>query len=64
MGVLATIALGLAGSFIGGIVAKLLLGIAGGFVFAVLGATALLYAYRRIVQKRGLSGPRGMLPRS
>jgi uncharacterized membrane protein YeaQ/YmgE (transglycosylase-associated protein family) len=63
IGVVATIALGLAGSFLGGIVAKLFLGIGGGFVFAVLGATALLYAYRRLVQKRGLGGPRGALPR-
>jgi uncharacterized membrane protein YeaQ/YmgE (transglycosylase-associated protein family) len=57
MGILATIGLGLAGSFVGGIVAHLLLGLAGGLVFSVLGATLLLYGYRRLVQKRGLTGP-------
>jgi uncharacterized membrane protein YeaQ/YmgE (transglycosylase-associated protein family) len=53
----ATIGLGLAGSLIGGIVAHVLLGIAGGLIFAVLGATLLLYLYRRFVQGRGLTGP-------
>lgn len=65
MGVLATIGLGLAGSFIGGIVAHLLLGVAGGLVFSVLGATLLLYGHRRLVQKRGITGPeaRSLPPR-
>ena len=53
----ATIGVGLAGSLIGGIIAHLLLGIAGGLTFAVLGATLLLYLYRRFVQGRGLTGP-------
>jgi uncharacterized membrane protein YeaQ/YmgE (transglycosylase-associated protein family) len=53
----ATIGLGLAGSLIGGIIAKLLIGTAGGLIFAVLGATLLLYLYRRFVQHRGLTGP-------
>jgi uncharacterized membrane protein YeaQ/YmgE (transglycosylase-associated protein family) len=53
----ATIGLGLAGSLIGGILAHLLLGVAGGLIFAVLGATLLLYLYRRFVQGRGLTGP-------
>ena len=52
----ATVALGLAGSLVGGIVARVLLGGAGGFFFAFLGAVLLLYAYRRFVQHRGLTG--------
>ena len=55
MGILATIGLGLAGSFVGGIVAHLLLGTAGGIVFAILGAILLLYLYRRFVQHRPLT---------
>jgi uncharacterized membrane protein YeaQ/YmgE (transglycosylase-associated protein family) len=51
----ATIGLGLGGSLVGGIIAKLLLGTAGGLIFAVLGATLLLYLYRRFVQNRGLT---------
>jgi uncharacterized membrane protein YeaQ/YmgE (transglycosylase-associated protein family) len=53
----ATIALGIAGSFIGGIIARLLIGSGGGFFFAFLGAVLLLYLYRRFVQGRGLTGP-------
>ena len=51
----ATISLGLGGSLLGGIVAKLLIGTAGGLIFAVLGATLLLYLYRRFVQHRGVT---------
>jgi uncharacterized membrane protein YeaQ/YmgE (transglycosylase-associated protein family) len=51
----ATIGLGLSGSLVGGIVARVLLGTAGGLIFAVLGATLLLYLYRRFVQHRGLT---------
>ena len=51
----ATIGLGLAGSLIGGIVARVLIGTTGGLIFAVVGATLLLYLYRRFVQHRGLS---------
>jgi uncharacterized membrane protein YeaQ/YmgE (transglycosylase-associated protein family) len=57
MSILATIGLGIAGSFIGGIVSYLLLGHAGGVIFAVLGATLLLYLHRRFVQHRPLTGP-------
>ena len=52
----ATIGLGLGGSLVGGIVARALIGTAGGLIFAVLGATLLLYLYRRFVQHRGLTG--------
>jgi uncharacterized membrane protein YeaQ/YmgE (transglycosylase-associated protein family) len=57
MGILATIGLGLAGTFLGGIVAWVFLGHAGGLIFAVLGATLLLYLHRRFVQHRPLTGP-------
>ena len=55
MGILATIGLGLAGSFLGGILARIFLGTGGGVVFAVLGATLILYLYRRFVQHRPLT---------
>jgi uncharacterized membrane protein YeaQ/YmgE (transglycosylase-associated protein family) len=57
MGIFATIALGLGGSFLGGLVAGLLWRRAAGFVFSVLGAILLLYLYRRFVQHRGVTGP-------
>ena len=57
MGILATIGLGLAGTFVGGVVAWLLLGHAGGIVFSLLAATLLLYLHRRFVQHRPLTGP-------
>jgi uncharacterized membrane protein YeaQ/YmgE (transglycosylase-associated protein family) len=53
----ATIGLGLAGTFVGGIIARVLIGTAGGFLFAFLGAVLLLYLYRRFAQGRGLTGP-------
>ena len=57
MGILATIGLGLAGSFAGGLIAGLLWHRAAGFVFSVIGSVALLYAHRRFVQHRPLTGP-------
>ena len=57
MGILATIGLGLAGSFLGGIVAYVLFGRPAGFVLSVMGAMVLLIAYRRFVQHRPLTGP-------
>jgi uncharacterized membrane protein YeaQ/YmgE (transglycosylase-associated protein family) len=57
MGILATIGLGLAGSFLGGVLAWLFIGHAGGIVFSVLGAMLLLYLHRRFVQHRPLTGP-------
>jgi uncharacterized membrane protein YeaQ/YmgE (transglycosylase-associated protein family) len=57
MGIFATIGLGLAGSFAGGLVAGLLWHRAAGFVFSVLGAILVLYLYRRFVQHRPLTGP-------
>jgi uncharacterized membrane protein YeaQ/YmgE (transglycosylase-associated protein family) len=58
MSILATIGLGIAGSFVGGIVSYVLLGHAGGAIFAVLGATLLLYLHRRFVQHRPITGPK------
>jgi uncharacterized membrane protein YeaQ/YmgE (transglycosylase-associated protein family) len=57
MGIFATIGLGLAGSFLGGIITALLWRHAAGPVFSGAGAIILLYLYRRIVQHRGLTGP-------
>jgi uncharacterized membrane protein YeaQ/YmgE (transglycosylase-associated protein family) len=57
MGILATIGLGLAGSFVGGILSWLVLGHAGGIIIAVLCSTLLLYLHRRFVQHRPPTGP-------
>jgi uncharacterized membrane protein YeaQ/YmgE (transglycosylase-associated protein family) len=48
----ATIGLGVAGMFVGGIIARLVIGTAGGFIFAFIGALLLLALYRKYVQKR------------
>ena len=63
MGIFATIGLGLAGSFVGGLIAGLLWARAAGFVFSVIGAILVLYLYRRFVQHRALTGPGSQLPR-
>jgi uncharacterized membrane protein YeaQ/YmgE (transglycosylase-associated protein family) len=57
MGILPTIGLGLAGSFVGGLLAGLLWARSAGFIFSVIGAILLLYLYRRFVQHRPLTGP-------
>jgi uncharacterized membrane protein YeaQ/YmgE (transglycosylase-associated protein family) len=57
MGVLGTMALGLGGSFIGGLVMWALLGRGAGFIAAVLGSILLLVLYRRFVQHRPITGP-------
>jgi uncharacterized membrane protein YeaQ/YmgE (transglycosylase-associated protein family) len=62
MPIWATIALGLAGSIVGGIVARILIGTAGGFLFAFLGAVVLLILYRHFVQHRPLTGPGSKSP--
>jgi uncharacterized membrane protein YeaQ/YmgE (transglycosylase-associated protein family) len=59
-----TIALGFAGTFLGGIVAYLFLGHAGGLIFALLGSTLLLYLHRRFVQHRPITGPGAKRPPS
>ena len=58
MSIWATIGLGIAGSFLGGIVAQLLGLENAGILLMVLGAALLLIAYRRFVQNRPLTGPR------
>ena len=57
MGIFATIGLGLAGSFAGGLLAGLLWARSAGFVFSLVGSVLLLYLYRRFVQHRPLTGP-------
>jgi uncharacterized membrane protein YeaQ/YmgE (transglycosylase-associated protein family) len=52
-----TVTLGIGGSALGGIIARILIGTAGGFIFAFFGAVILLYAYRRVFQHRGITGP-------
>lgn len=53
----ATILLGVGGWWLGGVVSSLLLGSGPGIVFAFLGAVGLLIGYRKLVQKRPLTGP-------
>jgi uncharacterized membrane protein YeaQ/YmgE (transglycosylase-associated protein family) len=62
MGILATVGLGLAGSFVGGLLAGLLWARSAGFIFSVIGAILVLYLYRRFVQHRPLTGPRAHQP--
>ena len=57
-----TIAIGIAGSVIGGVVAKVLLGFTGGFIFAFAGAVLLVVLYRRFVQHRPVWGPGARRP--
>jgi uncharacterized membrane protein YeaQ/YmgE (transglycosylase-associated protein family) len=58
MSIWRTIALGLLGSLVGVLIAALFgLEEGGGILFALLGGVLLLIAYRRIVQKRGITGP-------
>jgi uncharacterized membrane protein YeaQ/YmgE (transglycosylase-associated protein family) len=57
MGILATIGLGLAGSFVGGLIAHIFIGRSGSIIFSLLGAILILYLYRRFVQHRPLAGP-------
>ena len=52
MGILATIVLGLVGSFLGGVMAWLFINRPTGVVFSVVGATAVLYVRRRFVAQR------------
>lgn len=52
-----TIALGIAGTFLGGVVGWVFLGHPGGLILSVVGAALLLYLHRRFVQHRPLTGP-------
>jgi uncharacterized membrane protein YeaQ/YmgE (transglycosylase-associated protein family) len=57
MSIPATIGLGVAGTFLGGIIGYLVLGHWGGGLLALIGAILLLYLHRRFVQHRPLTGP-------
>ncbi|HET9673830.1 MAG TPA: GlsB/YeaQ/YmgE family stress response membrane protein [Gaiellaceae bacterium] len=58
MSIWRTIALGILGSLLGSLIAALVgMGNGGGLLFALVGAVLLLILYRRVVQKRGITGP-------
>jgi uncharacterized membrane protein YeaQ/YmgE (transglycosylase-associated protein family) len=58
MSIWRTIALGILGSLLGTLIAALVgMGNGGGLLFALIGAVLLLILYRRVVQKRGITGP-------
>jgi uncharacterized membrane protein YeaQ/YmgE (transglycosylase-associated protein family) len=52
-----TIALGILGSILGTAVGRLLGFETGSILFSIVGAVLLLIAYRRLVQRRGITGP-------
>jgi uncharacterized membrane protein YeaQ/YmgE (transglycosylase-associated protein family) len=58
MSIWRTIVLGILGSLFGSLIAALVgMGNGGGLLFALIGAVLLLILYRRLVQKRGITGP-------
>ena len=62
MSIWRTIALGILGSLLGTFVASVLgFEEGGGILFAILGGVVLLIAYRRFVQRRGITGPSARL---
>jgi uncharacterized membrane protein YeaQ/YmgE (transglycosylase-associated protein family) len=52
-----TLGIGLVGAFLGGGVGYAVGGNTGAFLGAVVAAALLVIAYRRIVQRRGITGP-------
>lgn len=52
-----TAAIGIGGSIVGGLAANLLFGRPGSLLLAYFSAVLLVILYRRIVQKRGITGP-------
>ena len=52
-----TIAIGICGAILGGLAADLLLGKPGSLLLAYIGSVVLVILYRRLVQKRGITGP-------
>jgi uncharacterized membrane protein YeaQ/YmgE (transglycosylase-associated protein family) len=62
MGFLGTVALGLAGSLLGGLVSYFLWGRPAGIGFSILGAALVLIGYRRFVQHRPITGPDAKKP--
>ena len=57
-----TVAIGIAGSILGGLVAKALIGNTGGLLFSLAGSVVLVVGYRRLVRRRPLTGPGTQLP--
>ncbi len=53
----ATVALGIAGALIGGFVSRVFLSSAGSLPVAFAASVLLLILYRRVVQRRGITGP-------
>lgn len=53
----ATVLLGIAGMFVGGLVSAAFLESGYSLILAVIAAALLLIAYRKLVQKRPLTGP-------
>jgi uncharacterized membrane protein YeaQ/YmgE (transglycosylase-associated protein family) len=62
MSIWATIGLGIAGSFVGGLIGGLLGFRAGGLLFGIIGAALLLILWRKFVEKRPLTGPGARFP--
>jgi uncharacterized membrane protein YeaQ/YmgE (transglycosylase-associated protein family) len=62
MSIWRTIALGLAGTFVGGFIGRLLGFSAGGLLFGVVGGVLLLILWRKFVEKRPLTGPASRFP--
>ena len=52
-----TIAIGIGGAVLGGLAADLLLGRPGSLLLAYFGSVVLVILYRRLVQRRGITGP-------
>lgn len=52
-----TILVGWAGALLGGVVAKLLFGRTAGILLAIAGAIVIVILYRKLVQRRSISGP-------
>jgi uncharacterized membrane protein YeaQ/YmgE (transglycosylase-associated protein family) len=57
-----TIAIGLVGAFVGGGVGYALADLTGYFLGALIAASLLIVAYRRVVQRRGITGPDAKRP--
>jgi uncharacterized membrane protein YeaQ/YmgE (transglycosylase-associated protein family) len=52
-----TLAIGLIGSIVGGALGYAVAGESGAFLGAVVAAALLIVLYRRVVQRRGITGP-------
>lgn len=62
MGFWATSALGIAGSAIAGGIGYAAGGVGPAFLGSLVAATLILLVYRRVIQRRPLTGPRAKLP--